>query len=519
MEKQGVGLEGAGKESRGVAGDGVLLELRNITKRFPGITALSEVSLEIRKGEVHAIVGENGAGKSTLCNIITGIHRPTKGEIYWKGKPIRVAHPSEALHMGIAMVYQERNLIPSLTGAQNICLGRERSRWGFIDEEYSRKTARELRDRIGAHVPLDVLVSDLGPSHRQMIEIIRALGYDPELLILDEPTASLDREDVQHLFQVVERIKKEGRAVIFISHKLEEVFAISDRICVFRDGQKVQECPAEEMDTRTCIRHMINRDMTEAYPPVHGNAGEILLEAKGVSDGVVLKDVTLNIRRGEVVGFYGLVGAGRTEFAEVVFGLRPKRRGELVLDGQGLDEEEEPVQRIGRGVYLIPEDRRRKGLFEFFNVRENTSIAFLKELAGFFGVINGGEERRRVQNMLDSGVLRVAYKDIEQEVGELSGGNKQKVVIGRWLTGAKGLKLMIMDEPTQGIDVGAKREIYNMMREFAEKQGIGVMFISSELPELMGVCDRMYVFKEGTVSAELSRGEFDQEKILGYALP
>lgn len=518
MNEGGAGREES-KEKKGRASGGdVVLEFKNITKQFPGVLALNGVDLDVRKGEVHAIVGENGAGKSTLCNILTGIHRPTHGEIYWKGKPVQVSHPSEALKMGIAMVYQERNLIPYLTGAQNICLGQERIRWGIIDESHSLKVANQLRERVGAKVPLNAPTSQIGASSRQMIEILRALAHDPELLILDEPTSSLDRDDIQALFHVVERIKKEGRAVIFISHKLEEVFSISDRISVFRDGQKISTNPTAEFDTRTCIKHMINREMVEQYPEVKTNPGDKLLEAKKVSDGIVLKDVTLQVHKGEVVGLYGLVGSGRTEFAEVVFGLRPMRSGEMSLSGAGLSRDDSTQMRMEKGISLIPEDRRRKSVWEFFNVRENMSIAILKDIVNTLGLVKRREEKNRVRTILNSGSLRVVYRDMEQEIDDLSGGNKQKVVIGRWLA-RKGLKMLIMDEPTQGIDVGAKREIYNLTRGFAEKQGIGVLFISSELPELIGVCDRMYIFREGTVSAELSRQEFDREKILFYALP
>lgn len=518
MNNGGAVVEESREKKGSTSGGEIVLEFKKITKRFPGVVALEEVDLDVGKGEVHAIVGENGAGKSTLCNILTGIHRPTQGEIYWKGKPVQVSHPSEALRMGIAMVYQERNLIPYLTGAQNICLGQERIRWGIIDEAHSLEVANQLRERVGAKVPLNVPTSLLGASARQMIEILRALAHDPELLILDEPTSSLDRDDIQALFHVLERIKKEGRAVIFISHKLEEVFSISDRISVFRDGQKISTNKTAEFDTRTCIKHMINREMVEQYPEVKTNRGEKLLEAKGVSDGISLKDITLQIHKGEVVGLYGLVGSGRTEFAEVIFGLRPLSGGQLTLGGAGLGHNDSTQMRIEKGIFLIPEDRRRKAIWEFFNVRENMSIAILGDIINTLGLVKRREEKNRVNSILKSGNLRVVYRDMEQEIDDLSGGNKQKVIIGRWLA-RQGLKLLIMDEPTQGIDVGAKREIYNLTRDFVEKQGIGVVFISSELPELIGVCDRMYVFREGTVAAELSRQEFDREKILFYALP
>jgi len=495
----------------------LVLELRGVTKVFPGIVALSDVHFDVRKGEVHSVVGENGAGKSTLCNVITGIFQPTRGAVLWRGKPIEIHHPSEALSLGIAMVYQERNLIPSLTGAQNICLGREFTRGGLIDESRCMSFAEALRERVGARAALDVQAGNLGASHQQMIEILRALVHQPQLLILDEPTASLDRNDIECLFKVVRRIKEEGTAVIFISHKLEEVYLIADRISVFRDGTKISTSAAAELDKQTCIRHMINREMTEQYPYVASSRGAKILEARGVSDGRILRGVDLDVCAGEVVGIYGLVGAGRTQFAEVLAGLRKTVSGTVRFDGKMMTVKDAPAARTRRGVFLIPEDRRRKGLFSAFTIRENTSISFLETLRGAFGLIRRGLERRRVREILDSGILHVSYKDIEQQVDELSGGNKQKVVIGRWI-GRKGLKFLIMDEPTQGIDVAAKREVYNLMRELAERQGIGILCISSELPELLGVCDRICVMRAGSISAEFARGEFDQEKILTNAL-
>ena len=494
-----------------------VLELKGITKSFPGIVALSEVDLDVKRGEVHAIVGENGAGKSTLCNVITGIFPPTHGTVYWKGEPIKISHPSEALAKGIAMVFQERNLIPALTGAQNICLGMEHARAGLIDEGFSRRTAEALRDRVGAKVPLHVQAADLGASQRQMIEILRALAHEPQLLILDEPTASLDRNDIECLFQVVRRIKEEGTAVIFISHKLDEVYIIADRISVFRDGRKISTSRTEDLDRSTCIKHMINREMVDQYPRVTSQHGRKLLEAVGISDGRILTDVSLLVHAGEVVGVYGLVGAGRTQFAEVVVGLRKPLKGEVRFEGIRLTPKDSPAMRIRKGIFLIPEDRRRKGIFSAFNIRENTSISFLEILRGVFGLIKRQEEKRRVRRILDSDMLHVSYKNVDQGIEELSGGNKQKVVIGRWI-GRDGLKFLIMDEPTQGIDVGAKREVYNVMRELAERQGIGILCISSELPELIGICDRIYVFKDGAVSAELGREQFNQEAILRAAL-
>lgn len=494
----------------------LLLEVRGVTKIFPGVVALNKVNLGIEEGEVHAVVGENGAGKSTLCNVITGIYTPDEGKLFWKGREVHFYHPRQALDMGIRMVYQERNLIPFLTGAQNICLGEEETKRGLIDERNILETADMLRKRLGTSVPIDVPVNQLSASARQMIEILRAFHRRPTLLLLDEPTASLTETDAETLFHVIENIKKEGVSVVFISHKLKEVFRIADRVSIFRNGQKVYTGKASELDRDTCIKYMINRELKKQYPEVIPSAKEKLLEVQRVSDGDRVKDINFYVRRGEVVGFYGLVGSGRTELSELIYGLRPKKRGKIIFNGEEL-EIGSPEEAIEKGLLLVPEDRKEHGLFYNFNLKQNLTISFLKRnLSLFLGLVKLKEEVKVAQNIANSSQLSLKYKDINQNIDELSGGNKQKVVIGRWIS-QKNMKLIIMDEPTQGIDVGTKYEIYALIRNLA-KQGIGIIFISSELPELLGVCDRLYVFKEGTIAGELSRGDFDEEKVLHYAL-
>ncbi len=495
----------------------LLLQVRGVTKRFPGVLALDGVDLDIGEGEVHAVVGENGAGKSTLCNIITGIYVPDEGELSWQGEKIIFTHPRQALDVGIRMVYQERNLIPFLTGAQNICLGEEETKRGLVDEAKILARSEALRERLGTNVVLDVPINRLPPSSRQMIEIMRAFHREPKLLLLDEPTASLTEGDVETLFRVIDNIKKENISVVFISHKLPEVFRISDTISIFRNGQKVHTAPANELDRVTCIKYMINRDLTRQYPEVISSfTDEKLLEVEGVSEEGNVSDINLHVNKGEVVGFYGLVGSGRTELAELIYGLRHHSSGSIVLDGDEL-KLESPEDAISKGLLLVPEDRKEHGLFYNFNLKQNISISFLKkELSRSLGLIKLREESKLALDVANSPKLSLKYKDINQGIDELSGGNKQKVVIGRWV-GQKYIRLMIMDEPTQGIDVGTKYEIYVLIRELA-KQGIGVIFISSELPELLGVCDRLYVFKSGMIAGELQREEFDEEKVLHYAL-
>jgi ribose transport system ATP-binding protein len=492
----------------------VLLEIKNLIKSFPGITALNNVDLEIREGEVHGVIGENGAGKSTLCNIITGIYQPTKGDIYWEGKKVTFKSPKEALNAGIRMVYQERNLVPSLTGAQNIYLGNEITKKGRIDEKEIMSRVRKLQASLGIDVKVDVPVSKLATAERQLIEIMRALSQKPKLLILDEPTSSIAEKDVQVLFQVIKKIKDEGTSVIFISHKMEEIFSITDRISIFRDGQKVYTGDSSELSEELVIKHMINRDLSQRYPTVIPHAKGKLLETVDLGDGRLLHDINITVKAGEVVGFYGLVGSGRTELAELLFGLTSKKKGAIKLNGEEL-ETLSPSLAIKNGVLLTPEDRKEHGLFDFFDIKKNATIPYVKEkLGGFMGAIKAKEEKTLAQEIAEK--LGLVYKNLKQSVTELSGGNKQKIVIGKWLVN-ENMKLIIMDEPTQGIDVGTKFEIYILIRDLA-KMGVGVIFISSELPELLGVCDRLYVFKEGTVVTDLPREKFDREKVLRYAL-
>jgi ABC-type sugar transport system ATPase subunit len=493
-----------------------VLEVSGLTKHFPGVTALDKVDLAVHRGEVHAIVGENGAGKSTFCNIVTGIMTPDEGEIHISGESQQFTHPAQALQAGIRMVYQERNLINFLTGAQNICLGEEPvKRGGILNERMLFQNAENLRKRIGIDIPLEIRVSEMSAAQRQMIEILRALLYKPVLLILDEPTSSLTESDVEILFKTLRQIKEEGISIIFISHKMEEVFSISDVISIFRNGKKVITKKNGEMDREECIRYMVNRDIESLFPDVHPSGTEKVLELETVSDGIFLHDINLYLKKGEVVGLYGLVGSGRTELAELIYGLRPIKEGKVYLNKEEIIPSTKKM--LDKKVFLIPEDRREKGLFFNLNLRINLTISFFDMLVSYLGIIKKKETIDLAKKIADSDQLKLKYSNINQNIDELSGGNKQKIVIGRWISHEE-VNVLIMDEPTQGIDVGAKYEVYTIIRHHAEERKAAVLFISSELPELIGVCDRIYVFKDGTIAGELSREEFDGERILHLAL-
>ncbi|MBN1859503.1 sugar ABC transporter ATP-binding protein [Candidatus Bipolaricaulota bacterium] len=495
------------------------LETRHLTKRFPGIVAVDNVDFEVHSGEVHALLGENGAGKSTFCKLLSGVHRPTDGEILLDGKPVVFRSPHDALLAGLSMVYQERNLIPFLTGAQNICLGNEqtRLRWGVHDTR-TRRTAEKIRDRVGAKVDLDIEVQALRPSEQQVIEILRALFHQPRLLLLDEPTASLTHRDAEMLFEVIRNVTSQGVGVIFISHKLEEVFRIADRVTIFRDGVRVVVEEAGELNRESCIRYMTNREIGELYPEVRAKpSDELLLQVEDVSDFDKLHDVSFTLSPGEVVGFYGLVGSGRTELAELLFGLSRKRSGSVRLNGEQLDLRSS-AQAIEHGIFLVPEDRARHGLFDLFNLKENLTIPVLSRLLNRLRLIDHRAETHIATRIAENEDLRLVYTNIHQDVESLSGGNKQKILIARWLAKREEASVIILDEPTQGIDIGVKHEIYDLLRQLAEQHQLGVIFISSELGEVIGISDRVYVFKNGTIVKELNRDEIDsQEQVLKWA--
>ena len=486
-----------------------LLEMRGITKRFPGVTALDGVDFELERGEVHVILGENGAGKSTLIKMLSGAYQPDKGEILFEGEPVRIPSAAVAQGLGISTIYQEFNLVPQLTVAENVFLGHQPRRLGIVDRRRMREEARRLLERIKVRVDPDAPVSALGVAQRQMVEIAKALSLEARVLIMDEPTASLSGQEVQRLFEIVRGLKQEEVGVIFISHHLEEVTEIGDRVTVLRDGKLVGQVPATT-DHSELVRMMVGRSIEDQFPRRRPEIGDVLLEVRDLSREGALEDVSLRVRAGEVVGIAGIVGAGRTELARAIFGVDPVDSGEVWVEGRRM-ERFDPREAKNRGIGFITEDRQRQGIVPPLSVAENLVLASLGKSTSL-GLVNRGEQRSRAQKMIDE--LNIRTPGPEQEVRYLSGGNQQKVVIGKWLLADS--RVLIMDEPTRGIDVGAKVEIYELMNELTE-QGAGILMISSDLPEVLGMSDRILVMAGGRITGELSGEEATQERVMTLA--
>jgi ribose transport system ATP-binding protein len=498
---------------------GVILEAKGIVKKFPGVVALNNMDISVSRGEIRAIMGENGAGKSTLCNIITGLYAPSEGEIWFKGKKTAFTHPHDALKAGIRMVYQERNLIGFLTGAQSICLGLEDKKYGvFTDEKTMINRSRQIVNDIGANVPVDEPVNKLSSAQQQMIEIIRAVAHQPELLIMDEPTAALGNEEVEMLFSVVRKLKALGVAVLIITHKLEEVFQIADTISILRNGQHIVTARNGEINRKEVVKHMLGRDIMAQYPVIENNAkDDVCLEVQNLACySGKLSGVSFSVKKGEVLGIYGLLGSGRTEIMENIFGLRKRKSGTVTLYGKQFDKVY-PAQMIAEGVVFIPEDRRNNSVISrFMTLEQNISLGYLDKCSNSIGLVNKKKEDDIFREIAHNPGLRVKYADKNQDIGDLSGGNQQKIILGRWIF-RENLKLAMLDEPTQGIDVGVKHDIYELIRELAKK-GISVLIVSSELPELTGICDRIVILKNGIITNCFTRDEMNDESILGAVL-
>jgi rhamnose transport system ATP-binding protein len=490
-----------------------LLKAEKITKSFAAVSALKDASFELSSGEVHALVGENGAGKSTLIRIITGAVLQDSGEIFVDGERVRENSPALSKTRGISAIYQQPALFPELTVAENLSIGQDRKGiFQRVDWKGRRRLARELLDRIGAKIHPETNAADLSMPQQQLVEIARALGTNARILIFDEPTASLSAEDTEHLFKVIRELKSHGVGMIYISHRLEELSEIADRVTVLRDGQTIETREMAGTTREELIRLMVGRDLSAVFPKRQVEIGEVVFELKDFGcKAVGIRNVDLAVRAGEIVGVAGLIGAGRTELAKTIFGLYEPDEGEILLRGKRITIGH-PCEAIDLGIAYLPEDRRRHGVVPDFPISANITLASLKKLSSFVGLDFGREREVAADYTRRLGVKTPA---IYSPVSTLSGGNQQKVALSRWLMTQP--SVLILDEPSQGIDVGAKAEIHELMTELAE-QGVAILMISSELPEILGMSDRVAVMSGGTIAAILDRSEATQDKILSIAL-
>lgn len=488
-----------------------ILELRHISKYYPGVTALNDVSLSVRRGEIHALVGENGAGKSTLIKTCSGAIEPSKGEIVINGKSFSKMTPKVSEANGIGVIYQEFNLVGDLSVAENIFLGRAIRKGIIVDQKAMERESKKILDSLHININPKALVKTLTVGYQQMVEIAKAISQDAQLLIMDEPSAPLTNAEVESMFAVVDLLKSKGISIIYISHRLEEIFRLSDRITVLRDGQYVTTLNTNETNEDELVKYMVGRQLTEIYPERDPKCikDEVVFEAKNVS-GNGDKNISFKIHKGEVVGFGGLVGAGRTEFAELMFGVQPKTAGQFFFKGKEINPKS-AHEAIEIGIGLVPEDRKAKGALLGLTIRENINMPVYHHDSKMT-VINNKTERENAQRYREE--ISIKTPSIEQLVKNLSGGNQQKVILAKWL--AADSDLLIFDEPTRGIDVGAKQEIYTLINTLVEG-GKSVMMISSEMQELMGMSDRIIVLAEGHMTGELKREEFDQERIMKMA--
>ena len=495
-----------------------LLRMTAITKRFPGVVALDGVGLEVAAGEVHGLLGENGAGKSTLLKILSGAQAPDSGSIVFAGETVGFAAPYEAQRRGIITIYQEFNLIPSLTVGENILIGREPGRAGLVDWAAMHREAKTALDRIGLAIDPRRLVRDLSVAEQQMVEIARALSMESRLIVMDEPTSALSAAEVERLMTIIRTLRGQGIAVIYVTHRLDEVMAVCDRITVLRDGRLVGSADVAAITVDDIIRMMVGRDLG-ALARIEGGAaqdGPPALRAEGIATersalnphATVLHDVSLSVRRGEILGIAGLVGAGRTELARAIFGADARTAGRVLVEDKPV-EIRSPADAIRHGIGLVPEDRKQQALFLSLAIRSNLAIAALGKLAGLFGYVSDSREKRLVEEYRRALGIRMAGP--EQQIANLSGGNQQKVVLARWL--ALRPKVLIVDEPTRGIDVAAKAEVHQLLGRLA-REGIAVIAISSELPEVLAISDRIVTMCEGRITGELGRSEADEETLM-----
>lgn len=492
-----------------------VLELKNIYKSFPGVKVLEDVTLQVRPGEVHALMGENGAGKSTLMKILMGIYKADQGSIFLEGKETVIHGPKDAMSKGISMIHQELNTVLDMEVAENVFVGRELLKKGFeklkiVDIARMREETGKYFREMNIDIDPRAKMRTLSVAEMQLVEIVKAISLNSRIIVMDEPTSAITEKEATVLFAQIERLKKQGVAIIYISHKMDEIFRISDTITVLRDGQWIGTKPAKELDNDMLIKMMVGRELTDIYPKDPVEIGDVILEVKNLSRGKKVRDASFSLRKGEVLGIAGLVGAGRSELVETIFGLYPKTGGQIFLHGKEVHIKS-AADAIKNKMALITEDRKQTGLNLIVSVKENIDSVSIGKLSNH-GIVNDKKINEVSEKYIKE--LKIKTPDGNAIVGNLSGGNQQKVVLAKWLLDEP--DIIIFDEPTRGIDIGAKRDIYLLINNLA-KEGKAVIVISSEMAEVMGICDRILVMAEGRINGEVRREEFSQEVIMGYA--
>jgi ribose transport system ATP-binding protein len=488
-----------------------IVEMNHVSKSFPGVMALDDVSFNLRSGEVLALLGENGAGKSTLMKVLSGVYTRDTGEIKIFDEVVGDLSPKKAQELGVAIIHQELNMCAHLSVAENIFLGREKTHSGVLSNKEMNEEAKAILDRLNINIDPTVILGDLAVSKQQMVEIAKALSIDAKILIMDEPTSALTSNEIDDLFVIIRKLKSEGRGIVYISHRLEELQNIIDRVVIMRDGKFITSMNFADTTMSEIISNMVGREIKEKFPRVTCQRGKKIFEVKNLNAGKMVRNINLDLYEGEIVGIAGLMGAGRTETTRAIFGADPKESGQIYIDGKEVVINR-PADAIKAGIVLAPEDRKKHGLCVKLSVQDNIALPNLDLLCNNLGVVNRKKEKIMTDKAVKSLGIKLANAD--SDAGTLSGGNQQKVVVAKWL--ARDSHVVIFDEPTRGIDVAAKVEIYNLMNEL-KKQGIGVLFVSSEMPEVMGISDRILVMCDGKITGELKTEEATQDIILQYA--
>ncbi|GEQ33378.1 ribose ABC transport system ATP-binding protein RbsA [Marinilactibacillus psychrotolerans] len=487
------------------------IEMKGVTKSFGSNYVLRGVDFDLKAGEVHALMGENGAGKSTLMNIMTGLHKKDEGQIFIDGKELLFDSPKAAENYGISFIHQEMITWPEMTVLENLFMGKEmKTSFGWIKTKDMQNKADNIFRELGIQIDFDKQMKTLSVGQQQLVEIAKTLMNDTEVIIMDEPTAALTDREIELLFKIMNQLKERNVAIVYISHRMEEIFKISDRVTVMRDGISISTKPTKETNYDEIVRQMVGRDLEDYYPTIESEKGEVILEVKGLSRSNLFNEISFKLHSGEILGFSGLMGSGRTEIMRGIFGIDRLEKGDIFLEGEKV-ELKTPNDAISKGIGFLTENRKDEGLFLDFSIRDNISMTAFEEFSKY-GWINRKEETDFVDLLIKR--LTVKTTDMELPASALSGGNQQKVVLAKWI--GAGSKVLILDEPTRGVDVGAKKEIYSLMKELTER-GVGIIMVSSDLPEVIGVSDRVIVVHEGKIAGELSKESLSEEKIMTLA--